>query len=428
MTGPPSSVASSAQGRDHARAGDWGQAHVAYAQAFEADPSQWWHAVESLRAARHLPGTGKALARMLMFYPNYGAANSYQTLLYGPLLSAGINVRALATLTLTDPLVHEAVTAGRVAFHQHWLHEVYQRYGSDEAAGQRALTRHLSLLRALKSFRCRLLWTLHNLADHDAEDVQQRLSNRAVKEMAVLADRILVHDEAAVAALSAQVGFDVGEKCRVVPHPLYQDLTDLPPQWPAELAKLQRPESSETADKRLVVFVGRLLAYKGGRELLAALESLADQPAAAQLRVVLAGQLVDETLAPAVAALRQRLPELVTLVPRRLQDAELSALVSAADFIVMPYRRILTSGTYFLAASFGKPVLAPRRGMFVSAVEHGVDGWLYDGTVSGLAQALAYSCTVPRNELAAMGARARQRQLGRARRQTLTDVFEEIFV
>ncbi len=410
------------QGRQYVLACAWEQARHAYTQAFEADPAQWWHAMEALRVARRLQPRAGAPGTALLFYPDYSASNSYQAHLYATSAAQGAEVRGLAALSLDDDTMVTGLAAARWVFHQHWLHEVYRRHGDDEAAGQQALRRHFSLLRALKGFNCTLLWTLHNLVDHDASDVQQRLSQQAVQSMVGLADQILVHDESAIVALSAQAGCDVSPKCSVLAHPLYDDLLLLPPSWPAELKDLDLlpgPVLASTlssgtplnpvveSGKRLAVMVGRMRPYKGGRELVAALDTLASRHAVDGLLVVMAGQLADDSLREAVVALEDRCPGLVVLVPRRLTDAELAGLVSRADLVVMPYRRVLTSGTYFLATTFGKPSLAPRSGMFNHLIDHGHDGLLYDGSVSGLAAALEEALGLSPERLVDMGARAR---------------------
>jgi beta-1,4-mannosyltransferase len=423
-----SASALAAQGRALVLARDWAQARHAYTQAFEADPAQWWHAVEAMRACKRMLEGGEAAALIpLVFHPDYTVGNSYQAHLYSAAPQHGVDARGVMALSLDDDDLMCRVLAPRAVFHQHWLHEIYRQQLDDEVAGLRALRRHLSLLRAFKSFKCRVLWTLHNLVDHDAGDVQKRLSQRAVLGMVKVADRILVHDAGAAQALSAQVGQDIAVKCHVLPHPLYDDLLGLQAEWPPELAGIHEPPAALTSAAgavvtRVVLMVGQLRPYKGGRDLMSALEQLVGHPAASAMRVVLAGQLADDTLPPAVAALQARCPGLVMLLPRRLAEDELAALVARADLVVMPYQRVLTSGTYFLAATFGKPALAPRLGMFASAVADGVDGLLYDGSIDGLAMALERTCALDIDELAAMGQRARD-QLGGQSIQAVSERF-----
>jgi glycosyltransferase involved in cell wall biosynthesis len=438
---PPSRASAAAfadAGRRHARAGEWGLALQRFAEAFEAEPAQWWLAVEALRAgirmareaeyARDHPGT------TLLFYPDFSINNRYQPNLYAAAAQQGVAVVSLSVLTIDADLCR-TVAQTRVIFHQHWLHPVYQRHRHDEPAAMRALTRHLSLIRALKAFHCRVLWTLHNLEDHDANDVQQRLSVRAAVGMQALADEILVHDQAAVAALAAWTRSSVAPKCRILPHPLYDDLLSRGRRWPAELERRPtgalargrvaiRPHetlldvdadpqrATHEAEPRWLLMVGRLSPYKGGHELLASLERVAMGPAAKRIHVVIAGRTPDPSIIATASRLQARHPGLISLLPRRLDDDELAALVERAAVLVTPYRKVLTSGTYFLAATFSKPVLAPRIGMFEAKVDHDGDGLLYDGTVEGLAQALEAIASYSSEQLAEMGRRAHARNSG----------------
>jgi glycosyltransferase involved in cell wall biosynthesis len=280
------------------------------------------------------------------------------------------------------------------------------------------------------------LWTLHNLEDHDADGVQQRLSVRAAVGMQVVADTILVHDEAAVPALAALAGSPVAPRCRIVAHPLYDDLLSGGRRWPAELERrppeVSAPDSTaigphatrldveaefqhatQDTEPHWLLMVGRLSPYKGGHELLAALDRVAMGPAAKRIHVVIAGRTPDPSFIAAARRIQTRHPGLISLLPRRLEDEELAALVERAAVIVTPYRKVLTSGTYFLAATFAKPVLAPRIGMFKAGVDHCVDGLLYDGTVEGLAQALDAIANYPSEKLAEMGKRAHARNSGK---------------
>ncbi len=45
-----------------------------------------------------------------------------------------------------------------------------------------------------------------------------------------------------------------------------------------------------------------------------------------------------------------------------VDDAEVQRYMNAADVVVLPYRRIMTSGAAVLAMSFGKACIAPRAG------------------------------------------------------------------
>ena len=87
-------------------------------------------------------------------------------------------------------------------------------------------------------------------------------------------------------------------------------------------------------------------------------------------------------------------------------DDELQVHLRASDVVALPYREIFTSGSVLLAMSFGRAVIAPRRGCIAEAVE----STARSSTTSTIHQvwpsALEQAKTA---DLDAMGAQARAR-------------------
>lgn len=54
----------------------------------------------------------------------------------------------------------------------------------------------------------------------------------------------------------------------------------------------------------------------------------------------------------------------VSLYKRKINETELADLLKMSDFVLMPYTSITTSGFYFLAMTFHKPVIAPGIDFF----------------------------------------------------------------
>ena len=65
------------------------------------------------------------------------------------------------------------------------------------------------------------------------------------------------------------------------------------------------------------------------------------------------------------------------MLAQYIPDEELQHVMSAADVVVLPYLRILSSGAAMLALSFGRPVIAPRQGLLNDMIVSSV-GLLYD--------------------------------------------------
>lgn len=54
----------------------------------------------------------------------------------------------------------------------------------------------------------------------------------------------------------------------------------------------------------------------------------------------------------------------IIFLPGRVSDEEMGNLLQACDFVAIPYQKITTSGLYFLALTFNKPVIAPDLTFF----------------------------------------------------------------
>jgi len=66
----------------------------------------------------------------------------------------------------------------------------------------------------------------------------------------------------------------------------------------------------------------------------------------------------------------------VTIVDRYIAEDEMRRYFSAADLVVLPYKKTVTSGIIATAYGFGKPVLATDVGGFHEVVREGCTGKL----------------------------------------------------
>ena len=231
---------------------------------------------------------------------------------------------------------------------------------------------------------------VHNPADHDA-GWAQRLAARSVLSRC---DGLFTHAETLAGRLRRDYP---GLPCEA--HPLPATAT-------GELLDraMARRALGLPADGRVAVFAGLIRPYKGVDLLLDAVASL---PAASDWRLVIAGE--------AWSGLGHRLqrraaePDLagrVRLDLRWQSEAELRALLSAADLVVLPYRDGSQSAMAPLVLAAGVPVLSTRVGGLAEVIEDGVNGRLVaPGSAEALAAALA---ALDRERLDALAAGARR--------------------
>jgi glycosyltransferase involved in cell wall biosynthesis len=83
----------------------------------------------------------------------------------------------------------------------------------------------------------------------------------------------------------------------------------------------------------------------------------------------------------------------IILMDRRIDDNDVQVILNASNVMVLPFSRILTSGSAMLALSFGCPVIAPKMGCLPELIGENY-GWLYEpDDPEGLESALNLALT-----------------------------------
>jgi beta-1,4-mannosyltransferase len=275
--------------------------------------------------------------------------------------------------------------------HFHWLHPYLLRK-SGLGTMARA-TRFLAEVALLKQRGSRIVWTIHNLANH--EGLQPVLELAFTRRFVGLVDAFIAHSPSA--AEVAQKAFNIpAHKLHIVPHGNYIGV------YPDTVDRATARARFGLADDQFVfLFLGRIELYKGIFDLVDAFVRLPGR-----CRLLIAGS-------PANGAVAERLENVarqdsrIAVFPAYVADEDIQYYFRAADVSVFPYRRILTSGALILAQSFGKPVIAPGlEGIRESLGED--NSWLFDTTNTGsLAATMQKALADP--ELEKKAARNRER-------------------
>jgi len=312
----------------------------------------------------------------LLAYPR-DDSNPYQRLLYDHMRLAGAQVGYAGCLTASHSLnllllpLELAIrrVAGYRVLHLHWVHG-FSITGADRVPALRAVAQawFAVCLTTMRILGLRLVWTAHNALPHEpvfADDM------RARRWLVRACDLVLVHSQSALDEL-AGLGL-VPRRSAVVAHG---------PLAPALPACPQRP-GCRAAPRRLVFF-GRVRDYKGVEDLLAAFARL---PAAVPAELLVVGECTDARVRHNLQRLAARSGSKVTLRLERINDDELSQLLAGADAVVLPYRRVTTSGSAVLALGHGRPIVAPNLAGLDDLPGEAV--MRYDGSLDGLADAIA---------------------------------------
>jgi O-antigen/teichoic acid export membrane protein/glycosyltransferase involved in cell wall biosynthesis len=320
--------------------------------------------------------------------------NPYQERLYSALASHGVRVRYAAERTPSHTLnllllpleLALARLAGWRVLHLHWTFG-FALPGSGRFVALRRLSAawFYLVLGVARLLGMRIVWTAHNVLPHEPVFHDDAAARR---RLVAASDLVLAHSDGALEGLRG-LGAEPSSAA-VVP------LASVVPHAPAEL-----PERPAGAPLR-VLFLGKVLAYKGVEDLLAALSRL---PAGVEVEATVAGATPER-------ALRERLEELggATLRLEHVPDEELTRLLADCDVVVLPFRRVTTSTSVLHAMSHGRAVVLPDLPAFRDLPPRAAIR--YDGSVDGLARTLADLARADRAELVAAGRAAAEHARG----------------
>ncbi len=314
---------------------------------------------------------------LLGFFPDYRSTNPYQDMLYARAADTGFTPLPVSAEPL--PVAEHAAWRGRgFVYHVHWTAPVLGPAQTRRAAEQRC-DRFLADLDAVRSCGGRVVWTVHNVLPHECTypDVERRLR-------AGLAERAdLVHVMCAETPDIVASHYELpADRTHVVPHGSYVDV------YPNIVDERQaRLELGLKPEHVVLLCLGGIRPYKGIGELLDAFEIVARERA--EYRLVVAGR---PGRFRELEALRRRCDAQPQVIPyfEPVDDVDLQVFFNAADGVVLPHKQVLNSGALQLAWSFGRPVIAPRRGCLTGQVTPDV-GVTFEGhtdLVAALRQAV----------------------------------------
>ena len=222
----------------------------------------------------------------------------------------------------------------------------------------------------LRIMGVRLVWTMHNLDNHESQD--RRIENFVARLFAPQVEAIIVHGKSAKRIVESRWDELARIPVHVIPHGHY--IGSYKNEISAEAARAHFGFS----DSELVfLFLGKIRPYKGVVGMVNAFR-LHTEPGA---RLIIAGTPMNQEVCNEVAHAIEG-DSRIRFLPGHVADDDIQLYMNACDLVVLPYRRILTSGAAVLAMSFGKPCIAPRAGCVTDILDEN-GAIFFDPTVSG---------------------------------------------
>lgn len=274
------------------------------------------------------------------FLPTY--PNPYQHLLAGALARQGVVVEMLPRLPSVAWLRSRRAEVD--ILHFHWLHGLYMEGWRTPATGVAFLRR----FRLARELGYGVVWTAHNALPHRAVGLHP-LHVAIRRLMMAEAGAVIVHCVAAREELTTR--FPRSLPVAVIPPGHYGGL------YPRIDRQTARAALGIAPTRFAYLSLGNIAVYKGLERFattFAAAGSLDDV-------ALIAGRNRDAAVVRKLqraAARDARIHLAVGFVP----DEQMGTYLAAADAMVAPFERILTSSTVITGLSHGLPIITPDLG------------------------------------------------------------------
>ncbi|MDJ0553990.1 MAG: glycosyltransferase [Microcoleaceae cyanobacterium MO_207.B10] len=316
------------------------------------------------------------------------ALNPYQILLTQALVAQGVHVDNWPYCLGKLP-IYKAAVMRKKSFdivHIHWIY--FYLVGDNKYLYFLSCLRFIFDVWITRLTGLKVVWTVHNSISHNSKFPGLELWVR--RQFVKLVDRIICLNKTTVETIAKEYKFNPA-KAIVIPHghyrDVYQKLVDL-----VEARKeLNLPESG-----KVYLNLGLLRPYKGIENLLQVWQD--NQDIFADDTLLIVGKPWNESYAKKLQELATGIKGVI-INPQFVDNSKLHLYFSAANVVVLPFKKILNSGSLILAMSFGKPVLAPRLGGLLE-VAGDANELLYDPEdKEGLLKAMQKSTKIDLDEL-----------------------------
>jgi beta-1,4-mannosyltransferase len=261
-----------------------------------------------------------------------------------------------------------------------WVHLHWPSFGYNVTSSRLRVSiwfaRFVALLLLARAKGAQIVWTAHNLLPHDRCSIPclDVLGRHIVIQLSRL---ILIHGSGPSDALQTRFK-GVRGKLVSIPHGNWIEY------YPSEISKEEaRSRLDIPSEHTLFLFIGLCKPYKNLHELVSVFRE-SDLNA----NLVIAGKFQDP-------AYRSRIDLLVANDPRIqiregfIPDGDMQVYLRACDYVVVPYREILTSGTAMLALGFGRPLISADFGFLKDVISENTGILFPHDSPNGLKSALA---------------------------------------
>ncbi|MEX6690050.1 glycosyltransferase [Danxiaibacter flavus] len=169
---------------------------------------------------------------------------------------------------------------------------------------------------------------------------------------------------------------------RLVLHPLYDNFGEQVPQEEA------RKHLGLPLNDKIILFFGFIRKYKGLDLLLQAMAN--EEIKAAGIKLLIAGEFYEDKAAYDQLIQQLQIRDRLILKTDFITDSEVRYYLSAADFVIQPYKNATQSGVTPLAYHFEKPMMVTNVGGLASFVPDGKAGLIAEPNAQDIAEKILH--------------------------------------
>lgn len=274
-----------------------------------------------------------------MFIPDARNNNSYQTNLLNSLSKEGVS-----TYFDGGSVIGSIMKYRPDVLHIHWPYPFL--IANSRFTTVIKSTSFICGLSILKILGMKIVWTVHNISDHEGKF--KSLELLFSKILVRLCDKLIVHCPSA--KMEVEKIYGMHSSIVIIPHGNYIG------QYKNTMTDSQaRYELKLNTEDIIFLYFGQIRPYKGVLELIDTFKKLKCKEA----KLLIVGKPLNDEIATEVLNSSKdddRIKNILEFVP----DDDIQIYMNAADIVVLPYKNLLTSGAAMLAMSFGKPIIAPN--------------------------------------------------------------------
>jgi beta-1,4-mannosyltransferase len=233
--------------------------------------------------------------------------------------------------------------------HLHWVVETIIRHPNWMISSVRSLMM-LMLIDFARKRGTKVIWTIHDETPHSI--VHPRLASWFQKHLLTRIDGYISLSQTSKEIIEKKLPILQKLPNAIINHGHYRDIypNTIQPQEAREKLKISN-------DKRIILFVGYIDIYKNVPKLIKIFRQLSPPGWV----LVIAGKIERYHLKEEITLESENDPN-IKLFLNHIPDDELQIYFQSADLVVLPFTKILNSGSSLLALSFNCPILVPNLG------------------------------------------------------------------